>query len=217
LIGGGLQKGKTYLVTGETGCGKTIFCLQYILHGLSKGENGVYITVDESPEHLVEDAESFGWDLEKYIDGGRLLLLDITTEFSDLRSGRGGPRTEKIISEIRSFIEEVSARRLVIDPVAPMFTSLENEYLMYEYLRLLIFSLDRMGTTNIITSYIRSGTESLSRFGVEEFFTSGIIVLGLAKREFGYERTLLIRKMRGTPITLGENTFRISEEGIWIV
>jgi KaiC/GvpD/RAD55 family RecA-like ATPase len=85
LMGEGLQKGKTYLVSGEAGTGKTVFCMQYLLHGLSLGENDVYLTVDEKPAHLVQDAAAFGWDLETPIDEGRLCIMDLTPEFSELR------------------------------------------------------------------------------------------------------------------------------------
>jgi len=218
LIGGGFQKGKTYLVSGEAGCGKTIFCMQYVLQGLSQGENAIYITIDEKPEHLIEDAESLGWNLDKYIQSDKLLLLDLTPQFSELRAGKGGPNIERVISEIQSQVDKMSAERLVIDPVAPMFVRLENEFTIHEYLRMLIFSLDELGSTNIITSYVPTGTNRISRFGVEEFFASGIILLGIARSRDMYERTLLVRKMRGTPISLGVHTFNIDrEKGIWVV
>ena len=38
LLSGGLPKGKSYLVAGEPGTGKTLFCLQYLLEGAKKGE-----------------------------------------------------------------------------------------------------------------------------------------------------------------------------------
>ncbi|MGH7846782.1 MAG: RAD55 family ATPase, partial [Candidatus Binatia bacterium] len=42
LIEGGLLEGKSYLVTGDPGGGKSIFCVQFLLRGLEEGEKAVY-------------------------------------------------------------------------------------------------------------------------------------------------------------------------------
>ena len=217
LIGGGLQKGKTYLLSGETGTGKTIFCAQYILHGLSRGEKGVYLTIDEKPAHLVQDAATFGWDLDAPIEEKRLFLVDMTPEFSVLRLGRfkGKVEHEKIVGEIRSLVRKIDAKRLVIDPIVPMFASPENQFQLREYIRRLMFSLDDIGTTNLVSSFIPTGSNKISRFGVEEFFASGIIILGMEREEMVYNRVVLIRKMRGTSIDLRVRRFIInSKSGI---
>ena len=58
LIGGGFLYGKVYLVSGESGTGKTIFGLQYLYDGLIRAENGIYVSGDEKPNHLIIDAEN---------------------------------------------------------------------------------------------------------------------------------------------------------------
>jgi len=210
-MSGGLQKGKTYLVSGETGTGKSIFCMQYILHGLSLGENSVYLTIDEKPAHLIQDAATFGWDLETPIEKKRLSLVDLTPEFSELRLGRfkGEVEHEKVVEEIRSLVKKIKAKRLVIDPIVPMFASSQNQFQLREYIRRLMFSLDDIGTTNLVSSFIMTGTNTISRFGVEECFAAGVIVLKMEREELAYNRGLLIRKMRGTPIDLRVRRFNI--------
>jgi circadian clock protein KaiC len=217
LIGGGFQKGKTYLVSGEAGTGKTIFCLQYVLEGLSKGENVVYLTIDERPVHLIQDASTFGWDLETPIREKRLSLIDITPEFSELRLGKfkGNVENQKIVDEIHNNVKKVGAKRVVIDPIAPMFASSENQFQLREYIRQLMFSLDELGTTNVVSSVIDTGSNMISKFGVEEFFASGVIVLWMEREEMVFNRVMMVRKMRGTPIDLRIRKFNIdSSTGI---
>ena len=79
LMGGGFQRDKVYLISGEAGTGKTIFCLQYVLAGIRKGENAAYISLDEKPRHLVEDAESLGWDLKRMIKSSSFWMLHRTS------------------------------------------------------------------------------------------------------------------------------------------
>ena len=60
LIEGGLPEGKSYLITGESGTGKSILCMQFILKGLLDGEKAVYVAVDEKPADILEEAASLG-------------------------------------------------------------------------------------------------------------------------------------------------------------
>lgn len=211
LMNGGFQQGKVYLISGEAGTGKTIFCLQYALAGVAQGENTVYVSLDEKPRHLVEDAESLGWDLKKYIGEKRLIILDVTPYFTNIRAGREKSVDVRVLaSDLAKQIERIKATRLVIDPIAPLIFGQEGAAQVQEYIRSLIFSIeDNLKCTTLITSGIPSGTLRLSQYEVEEFVVSGIIVLGVSHLQGRRIRILYIRKMRGTPIDLNDHAFEI--------
>ncbi len=52
LLGGGFPEGRCILVVGSPGSGKTTFAIQYLQHGAMLGETGLYISLDEHPEHV---------------------------------------------------------------------------------------------------------------------------------------------------------------------
>ncbi len=207
----GFQQGKVYLISGEGGTGKTIFCLQYALAGVGRGENAVYISLDEKPLHLVEDAESLGWDLKRYIIEKRITLLDVTPYFTNIRIGKEkSVDVLAVVSDLTKQIEGIKATRLVIDPIAPLIFGQEGTARVQEYIRSLIFSIeDNLECTTLITSGIPSGTSRISQYDVEEFVVCGIIVLGVSRLQGRRIRTLYIRKMRGTPIDLNDHAFEI--------
>ena len=211
LIAGGLQQDKVYLVSGEAGTGKTIFCLQYILAGMSRGENAVYVSIDEKPGHLLEDAASLGWNLQKYIDDKKIALLDVTPYFTNIRVGKEKVvDVREIVADLSKQVRRIKAVRLVIDPIAPLIFGQEAATQVQEYIRSLIFSIeDNLRCTTLITSGIPSGTFRLSQHEIEEFVVSGIIVLGVNKLERGRVRSIYIRKMRGTPTDLNDHIFEI--------
>ena len=61
LIEGGIPKGRSVLVSGATGTGKTIFCMQYLYNGAKQfKEPGIYVTLDERPNLIREDVLRFG-------------------------------------------------------------------------------------------------------------------------------------------------------------
>src|SRR6478672_6308590 len=64
IIGGGLPANHLYLIDGEPGAGKTTLALQFLLEGVKLGEKGLYVTLSESRDELVDVATSHGWNLD---------------------------------------------------------------------------------------------------------------------------------------------------------
>ena len=211
LIEGGLQERKTYLICGEAGTGKTTFCLQFLLKGAQQSEAGVYVTIDEKPSHLIEDAQAMGWDLAPLLDRKQLLILDASPYFTNLRLGREKELdVRQIVTDLNKHVKGLGAKRLVIDPVAPLIFRDESQAGVMEYIRSMIFSIeDNLGCTTLLASDMPSGGNRLSRFGVEEFVVSGVIILRIVRAQNRYIRTLFVRKMRGTAVDLSEYSFDI--------
>ena len=212
LLRGGLLRGRTYLVAGETGTGKTILSLQYLIYGAQVlGENGIYVLVDEGLEEFIRGAKSLGWDLQSLIDEERISIMTLLTEFPERFKDKYLEAVAKsIIKDIKEEADRINAKRLVIDPIAPLILSEKTLNWMREYVRRLMLGIEEnVGCTTIVTSEIPTGTNALSRYGVEEFLASGVIVLRIEKRNDEYARVMYIRKMRWTPIRPIELEFDI--------
>ena len=222
LLGGGFLRGKTYLVAGETGCGKTIFSIQFLLYGALHGEPGVYIAIDEPTRHLLKGLKRFGWDVTGLIKQGKLLFLDMRTHFSKIymKDERAKIEPKYVIESILNAAKKIRAKRLVIDPIAPLIYGGKREDVLYvrEFLREMVFAIERVGTlTTIMTSEIPTGSKQLSRFGVEEFLATGIIVLGIEEIRGRLERVMYIRKARWAPVKPSKYVFEIVQgQGIVI-
>lgn len=221
IIGGGFREGKTYLLSGESGTGKTIFALQYILEGLKNGEPGVFVSIDEKTKDIIEDAYSLGWDLKPYIQDKRLILLDVTPKFSSLYEERSRgilsrntfpPLISSIINNLAKNIAEIGAKRLVLDPIAPIISQVEHQIDIRNYIRSLVFGIDdNLGVTTLCTSEIPTGTDKLSWYGVEEYIVSGVIILRMERASDRFNRVISIQKMRGTPTDLSLFTYNIQK------
>jgi len=204
-LGGGFIRGKTYLVAGETGCGKTIFSIQFLLTGaLLYDEPGIYIAIDEPTEQLLKGLKRFGWDVTELVRQRKLVFLDMRTHFSKiyLRDERRKIEPRYVIESILNAAKKVKAKRLVIDPIAPLIYGGSPDDVLYvrEFLREMVFAIENVGTlTTVMTSEIPTGSRQLSRFGVEEFLASGIIVLGLEEVGGEVVRVMYLRKARWAP------------------
>lgn len=203
VLEGGFETGKTYLLAGEAGTGKTIFSLQYLIYGAKNNEPGVYVTIDERPEILIRDVRNLGWDLQPLLESRKLAILPVRRYFTSKMWGREMDTiVNSIIDELDKKKREIGAKRLVIDPIAPLVTTYSSEVAwVREYIRSLIFSIEeRLGVTTVITSEVPTGENAMSRFGVEEFLASGVIIVSLSRAGNAIIRTMFIRKMRWTAV-----------------
>jgi circadian clock protein KaiC len=218
LIEGGFPKGRSILITGEPGTGKTIFALQFLMGGLTRGEKGIYVAADEGPVDILEQAASLGWDLEKHIEKKELAILNAGTYLSSL-PGTGKERhvdVHKAIGDLAGFANKLQAKRLVLDPAGPFVLIRDSTTRIQDQTRLLIKLLrTTMPTTNILTSYAVPRTGEQTLHGVEEYLVAGAIVLEMIWKEGQLARSLVIEKMRCTNVKPAQHDFDIvKEQGI---
>lgn len=205
LIEGGFPEGRTFLVSGACGSGKTTFGMQYIYAGAEYyGEPGIYVTLDERPQLLREDCLSLGWDLRKLENENMLRIIDGTVarlgfpteeEFSLPSSGID---VDKLLLEILSSVKRFGAKRIVIDSVAALGLSLKNESDIRRVLLKLGYMLGKAGTTAILISEIENESKKFSKYGVEEFLSDGVLVMHYLGVGETTARALQIVKIRGT-------------------
>ncbi|MEK7299334.1 MAG: ATPase domain-containing protein [Candidatus Margulisiibacteriota bacterium] len=208
LLGGGLPRGRAYLISGEPGTGKTTFCLQFLLEGVKQNENTLYIGLDERPEHLIEDALSIGWDITPHLKAERLRIVDITSYFATHPTQEEPTDPMQIVDDIVRMVHQGQVTRLVIDPIAPLTGHYSDRAAVAQYVRKLIFSLEsEKACTSLLTSYMPVGAAGFSPDGIVEFSASGIIVLRLVKHHAKYMRSIWLRKIRSAANDLTEYSF----------
>jgi KaiC/GvpD/RAD55 family RecA-like ATPase len=202
LMEGGFLKNSMILMTGGTGTGKTIFCLQFLWEGLQKGEPCVYLSLEEDPEDIKADARQFGWDLEKYEDKGLFRIM-----FHD-------PFETDVSSVLVNQIEYIKAKRLVVDSMSMLGLYMKDQATVRKQLGKLMKAVKNAGCTTVVTSEIVEESKALSRFGVEEFVVDGVLVLNYLGIGEETNRSLQIRKMRRTNHGKDIYPFKISTKGI---
>jgi KaiC/GvpD/RAD55 family RecA-like ATPase len=206
LIQGGFLQNSVNLVTGETGTGKTIFCSQFLWYGLQKGETCLYISLEEDPEDIKEDALQFGWDFEKFEKKGLFKII-----YHD------PAQVNNLGSVIMDEIKRMDAKRLVIDSTSIVGLTIENKSQIRKLLYNIIGTIKKTRCTALLTSEIPEGAKSLSRFGVEEFVVDSVVILNyLEFAAGGLDRSLIIRKMRRTRHGKDVYPFDITPKGVVI-
>lgn len=200
LTEGGFPRHRSILVCGDTGTGKTIFGLQFLVEGAGRGEPGVLVAVDEKPQHVLEDARRFGWDLDGARESRRVTLLDAAPFFTATR-GRSGLDARQVASDLARQVRRVDAQRVVIDSLTSLIPDAAIPRREHDFFRSLLFSLDdNLGCTFVLTARTFAGGSPSDVCRTAELFASGIVEL----RSGPAGRSLSIRKMRGTRVELLE-------------
>jgi circadian clock protein KaiC len=208
LIEGGLREGKTYLVLGQPGTGKSILCLQFLVRGLMEKEKCLYVAIDEKPADVIDQATSLGWDLAPFIESKEFLILDASAYFGARAvDAAKGVDVQRVMADLNAYIARMGATRVVIDPVGPLLASRNADQP-----RQLIYALQaNASTTNLLTTY--SVDKQLR--GVEEYLVAGTIVLDMELVNGRYKRKLTIEKMRSTALQPAQYPFSIvADRGI---
>src|SRR5918992_2319525 len=211
LIEGGLRAGKTYLVVGEPGTGKTVFGLRFLVSGLLEKEKGLYVAIDEKPADVIEQAASLGWDLTPFIESKDFLILDASAYFSARANDGQGKNVDiqRVVADLNNYIARMGASRVVIDPVGPLLFTRDSTSRLLEQARMLFYGLQvNTNVTNLLTTY---AAERNVR-GIEEYLVAGTIVLEMTLAKSRFVRTLTIEKMRSTALAPAQYIFDIVPE-----
>lgn len=210
IMFGGLPVGRSTLVTGTTGSGKTLLAVQYLVAGLDTGESAVFVTCDERPDDIVANVGGLGWDLEAHLDGGSLALVDLTADTGETIVA--GPFDfGALIARVEAAVVRTNATRLAIDGVSVLFARFLDAALVRQELRRLVERLRSLGVTSLITAERVEEYGAIARNSVEEFVADTVLVL---RNPLGRERrrhTIEVLKLRGGGHERGEYPFGIDD------
>jgi circadian clock protein KaiC len=215
VTGGGLPRGRTTLICGAAGCGKTIFAMEFLVRGATQfGEPGVFLTFEETDEELAQNVRSLGFDLDDLVDRQQLVVDYVHVERSEIEE-TGEYDLEGLFIRLGQAIDSIGARRVVLDTIETLFGGLSNPGILRAELRRLFRWLKDRGVSAIVTGERGEGT--LTRQGLEEYVSDCVIVLDHRVTEQLSTRRLRIVKYRGTVHGTNEYPFLIDEHGLTVL
>ena len=227
MLGGGFPQDRVILVIGGPGSGKTIFASQFLYKGaVDYGENGIYISLDESKDHLYEEMIKFGWDFAKLEEEKKIAFIDATLmsrRTTSMEQMYGESNTvnakqlpiDKLMEQLEEKIHETGAKRVVLDTLATLFLRFPDKIERRIAIVDLIEALSEMNITTIITSELES-TAMDRKITTEEFMVHGVILMEKIFSEGSTTRALQIEKMRTAKINHNKVPYTIESTGLEI-
>jgi circadian clock protein KaiC len=210
VAGGGVPRGRSTLVAGTPGSGKTLFALQFLATGIRRfSEPGVCVTFEERPEDLIRNVASFGWNLEELVTTRQLAFVDCSPDPDGPREETGGYDLSALLARIENAIKSVKATRVAADAIATLLSQFRDSVVVRAELHRIHDGLRRLGVTSVITMERTDDDGVIGRLGVEEFVADNVLLLRNRLEREKRRRTIEILKFRGTNHGKGEYPFTI--------
>ena len=215
ITGGGLPRGRTTLLVGGPGSGKTIFALQFLVHGARRcREPGIFVAFEETSKRILGNAESFGWNLAGLRDR-KLFFLDAQPTPDLVQSGHfdlGG-----MLAMLEAQTRQSGVRRIVFDALDIVLALLPDAAAKRREIYRLHDWLLARGLTGLITAKAGgddASSSSLQQFGFMQFMVDCAVILNHSMVLGVSQRNLRVQKYRGTSFDENESPFLIGASGV---
>ena len=211
VLEGGFPARRAILIAGESGTGKSVFAARFVAAGIAQGDPAVYVSLDQKPQHLLDDVRRVTAGLDAAVSSGLLTVLDGSPFFTASRNtGRSLPIDARTVAtNLSQQVAKVKAARLVIDSLTSLVPPDVSRGAAQDYLRSLILALeDNLGCAVLLTSRAtRDDPQGIADSA--EYLASGVLVLRIGASGGSHGRTLFVKKMRNTHVDPVEIPFAI--------
>jgi circadian clock protein KaiC len=207
LLGEGIPRGSSLLVSGAAGTGKTVLLLEFVYRGAQAGEKGIFFSFEETEERLRSTARGLGWDLEKEVERGVVEIVFI-------------PQPDILVEHhllmMKEKVETLGARRVAIDSASVFLHKIKDPQSAREKVFQLASIVQNVEAVGFFATDIPYGSDTLSRLGVEETVVDGVILLSLTEEGLERQRYIEVYKLRNTSHAQGRHTMVIGPGGVKI-
>jgi circadian clock protein KaiC len=214
ISGGGLPRGRTTLLLGGPGSGKTIFALQYLINGARIfSEPGIFVAFEETSKRILANAVSFDWKISQ-LRQNQLLIIDAQPNFDLVQTGDFD--LCGLLAGLGFQATQMKARRIVFDALdivlalLPDFTARRREvYRLHEW-------LVNRGLTCIFTlkaTAADSNSITQQPYGFMQFMVDCSLILNHSVVAGVSQRNMRVQKYRGSSFDENESPFVIGDAG----
>ena len=215
---GGLPRGRSTLVAGTAGAAKTVLAAQFLAAGIARGEAGVFLTFEESPEQLRRNLAGFGWDVAAWEADGRWAFVDASPSFEEETITVGAFDLAALLARVEHTVRGLDARRVAVDSLGAVFAQLVAGADARRELLRLTAKLRELEVTGVITAERPEQAGDAACQGLEEFVADNVVILRNTLEVERRRRTLEVLKLRGCPHRKGQHPFSVMEgEGVVVI
>jgi len=214
IFGGGIPKDRLTLLSGESGSGKSIFAIKFLLEGAKRQEPSILAISDGDPLEILEESEALGLPIVRAIEEKKVFLVikDPQKEYSvktaDIYNSKNN---SEFVEVIRRIARRNRVRRIVIDNLTSLISA-GNLDVVRKRVSEITQTLADLHCTVLATGNLQHGSKNLTYYGVEEFFFSALISLKSSNIEGGLVRYLHVPKMKGIGHPLSKYVFEIQPQ-----
>ena len=192
ILEGGFRDKTAIAVVGASGTGKSTFAMQFLMHGIDKGEQGLYVSMEESPEQIMREGALFGWDMESHFEKNLFFIHLKGADFKKMIN-------EQLPKLVKARSDYEVKTRVAIDPMTPVIWANDDKQEQRDLISKLFNTLKELG---VVLATVEEHSKPGETIGEDVllpiYLADGVIHLEYHPIGGAFNRTLQIVKMRGT-------------------
>jgi circadian clock protein KaiC len=211
---GGIPQGRSTLVTGKSGTGKTVIGLQIAAHLARNGTPTILLAVEESPEDMQDSGDTLGLGITALVNGGKLHFANIGRPMDGPTIVSGEYDLFGLIHRVEAMVKQTGARALVLDSATALFSPRPSAEALRSHFFQLVYTLRNLGLTAVIIAEAPDDYGPLTSLGIEDYVCDLTIVLRNIVDAGRRRRSIEINKYRRSAHYKGEYPCTVTTKGL---
>jgi circadian clock protein KaiC len=211
---GGIPEGRSTLIAGKSGTGKTVIGLQVATNLARQGTPTIIVAIEESAEDLTDSGDTLGLGISKLVRSGALTFADITRPMDGPTLVSGEYDLSGLMHRLQAMVQQTGARAVVLDSATALFSPRPPEEMLRSQFFQLVYTLRRLGLTSVIIAEAPGDYGPLTTMGVEDYVCDLTIVLRNIIDGGRRRRSIEVNKYRRSAHYKGEYPCTITTRGI---
>ncbi len=212
ILEGGLPRGRTTVISGGPGSGKTVLGLEFLCRGAMAGEPGVFVTFEERADAIRLNAAAMGWDLAASEKAGKIAIIEARLPGEEIVAGDFD--IQGLLAIAGGHVKRIGARQIVMDALDVLLRIYEDAKRERNELSRLHDWLTDQGLTSVLSVKTRRDNDQEAQYEFLDFMAD--CVIRLDHRVLGQVATRRLRviKYRGSGFGTNEYPYVFGEQGI---
>ncbi len=209
LLGGGLERGTSTLLSGAAGTGKSTIAAQFAMAAARRGERAAMFLFDEGVETLCKRLRGMGMDVDTAIASGHLLLQPVDP--AELSPG-------EFVDVVTRFADTAGATVVVIDSLNGYLNAMPDEKTLAVQLHEMLAYLGHCGLATLLLSVLRGGLLAQHTIGEVDtsYLADTVLVLRFFEMRGAVHQAMSVLKKRSGPHERTIREFTIGAQGVQV-
>lgn len=214
LTHGGIPVGRSTLIAGKSGTGKTVIGLQIAAHLARSGTKTIVVAIEESPDDLIDSGDTLGLGLSGLVKEGALIFADLTRPMDGPTVVSGDYDMFGLLHRIEALVKQTGARAVILDSVSALFSPRPPQDALRSHFFQLIAALRSYGLTAVVIAEAPGDYGPLTTMGVEDYVCDMIVTLRNIIDGGRRRRSIEVNKYRRSGHYKGEYPCTITTRGL---
>jgi circadian clock protein KaiC len=213
---GGIPEGRSTLVAGRSGTGKTVFALQIASHLARHNVPTLLLAVEETGDDLLSTGDALGLELSELRERGVLHVSDLSRPIDGPTLVSGDYDLFGLVHRLEAAVSERQVRAVIIDSATALFSPRPPQDQLRNHFFQLVHTLRRLNVTGVILAESPQDYGQLTTLGVEDYVCDLVVILRNSVDGDRRRRSIEVNKYRRSGHFKGEYPCTITTRGLVI-